>query len=86
MSDLLAEVRDIASTKLNLVSVKNAKYWSQTPNVLSRKINEIKDSLRAIGIEIDRVSGDTSERNYTIKNRNTFSLKSLQKYRLARLL
>jgi hypothetical protein len=66
MAYLLLELRNIASADLKLVSVKNSKYWPQTPGVLSRKINEIKDSLRAIGIEIDRFSGDTSERTYVI--------------------
>jgi hypothetical protein len=86
MSDLLSELRDIASTDLKLMSVKNSIYWPQTPAVLSRKINEIKDSLRAIGIEIDNKSGDTSEREYIIKKKIlTPPVKKVTKYALGAL-
>lgn len=72
MGDLLPLLRDIAKKDLQLESVKNGKYWPQVPTSLSKRINEIKPSLRAIGIEIERVSGDNTDRSYTIsKNAKT---------------
>jgi DNA polymerase family B len=77
MTDLLSDLRGIAEFRLQLQSVKNAKYWPQTSNVLSRRINEIKDSLRVIGIVVERSGADTSQRTYVIENKNFRSVERI---------
>lgn len=67
MSQLLLLLKEIAKNDLELESVKNAKYWPQLPNQLSRRINEINPSLRALGIYVNRTSKDNTEKQYIIK-------------------
>jgi hypothetical protein len=47
---LLAVLEQIAyDLKIN----KNTKLWPKAPNILSRRINEVKTNLREVGLVID---------------------------------
>jgi DNA polymerase elongation subunit (family B) len=70
MTDLLSHLKLIAISELQIESIKNGRFWPQTASVLSRRINEIKADLRAIGIVIERISTDTSDKQISIKNLN----------------
>jgi len=72
MAELLPILREIARDDLQLESLKNNKYWPQLPNYLSRRINEINPSLRAIGIEVKNISGDNSNKVYSIKRNEKY--------------
>jgi hypothetical protein len=66
MTELLELLTKIAEENLK-IHVKNSKLWPHAPNILSRKINEIKADLRNIGIIIERSSVDNSNKQWTIK-------------------
>jgi hypothetical protein len=51
-TELLDELRQIAEEKLKLDIRSNL--WPKWPNVLSRKLNEVKSNLREIGIRVER--------------------------------
>ena len=49
---LLDELEEVAETLK--IKTKNNKLWPSTPNVLSRRLNEVKTNLREVGIIIER--------------------------------
>jgi DNA polymerase elongation subunit (family B) len=67
MTDLLLKLNGIAFNDLQITNIKNGKLWPQTSSVLSRRINEIKADLRALGILIESISIDTSDKQISIK-------------------
>ena len=67
MTDLLLKLNGIAFNDLQITNIKNSKLWPQTSSVLSRRINEIKADLRALGILIESISTDTSDKQISIK-------------------
>ena len=63
---LLDELEPVAETLK--IKTKNNRLWPSTPNVLSRRLNEIKTNLREIGIIIDRpVDTATNTRKIEIR-------------------
>ncbi len=57
-TDLLYELEQIAE-KLK-IDTKRTKLWPKAPNILSRRLNEVKTNLREIGIIIERATDSST--------------------------
>jgi hypothetical protein len=67
-TELLGELEDIASTALKINT--KGRTWPKSPNVLSRRLNELKTNLRETGIHVERQKdSNTKERLIFIKKR-----------------
>ena len=63
---LLDELEEVA--EFLKIKTKNNRLWPSTPNVLSRRLNEVKTNLREVGIRLER-SVDTTTNTRRIEIR-----------------
>ncbi|MPZ05719.1 MAG: hypothetical protein GEU26_04765 [Nitrososphaeraceae archaeon] len=56
-TELLAELETIAATQLRINT--KTKLWPKRPNILTRRINEVRTNLREIGITIEKFTINT---------------------------
>ena len=66
------KLNEIAETKLN-INIPKIKSWPKSPNQLSRKLTEVKTTLREKGILIERYKDKKGNRKIKIRKVSSIS-------------